>query len=151
MFKKSDYASQKSILDHHRFFIKRYVQSSCYYFYGKNVNHRIIEIKNIDELEQKKQEENLVIVDFWAPWCGPCKRMDSIFKEIVQEETGFVICKVNIDDHQDFAAQNSIRSIPTFIAFYKGKELEKNVGSMDKETFVQWIKGIKQSINGPQH
>ena len=111
------------------------------------MDHRIIEIKNIVELEQKIQEETLVVVDFWAPWCGPCKRMDSVFKEVVQEETGFVICKVNIDDHQDFAAQHRIASIPTFIMFCKGKEMEKKVGSMDKETFAQWIKEVKRSVN----
>ena len=104
------------------------------------MNPCIIDIQNKAELEQKIKGSNLVVVDFWAPWCGPCKRMDSTLKEAI-EEVGpkILVCKVNIDDHSTLAADYRVASIPTFVLFSKGKEMDKKVGSMNKEDFVQWI------------
>ncbi len=74
-----------------------------------------------------------VFVDFWAPWCGPCKVMSPIVEELAGEMEGVVIGKVNVDEHSDIAQKYNILSIPTFIIFKSGQVVEQFSGSMTKE------------------
>ena len=74
-----------------------------------------------------------VLVDFWAPWCGPCKAIAPILDELATELAGKVaIGKVNIDDHDSVAAQHGIRAIPTMILFKGGQAVETIVGMTSK-------------------
>ncbi len=76
-----------------------------------------------------------VLVDFWAPWCGPCKAIAPILDELATELAGKVaIGKVNIDDHDSVAAQHGIRAIPTMILFKGGQAVETIVGMTSKAT-----------------
>ena len=76
-----------------------------------------------------------VLVDFWAPWCGPCKAIAPILDELATELAGKVaIGKVNIDEHDAVAAQHGIRAIPTMILFKGGKAVETIVGMTSKAT-----------------
>ncbi|HLD20582.1 MAG TPA: thioredoxin [Patescibacteria group bacterium] len=74
-----------------------------------------------------------VFVDFWAPWCGPCKVMSPIVEELAGEMEGIIIGKVNVDEHSDVAQKYNILSIPTFIIFKGGQVVEQFSGSMTKE------------------
>lgn len=81
------------------------------------------------------QSEQLVLVDFWAPWCGPCKVMGPLLEELAKEWTHITVAKVNVDEQPQLATRYNILSIPTFIVFKGGQVVEQFSGSMSKDTF----------------
>jgi thioredoxin 1 len=87
---------------------------------------------------QEQIQKGLTLVDFWAPWCGPCKIQLPIIDELAEEIAGkAAISKVNVDEEPELAAQYSVQSIPTLILFEDGKLVETMVGLQSKESLKE--------------
>lgn len=84
-------------------------------------------------------KEGVVLVDFFAEWCGPCKMISPIISEIANELTDIKVVKVNVDEHPDISQNYGVMSIPTLILFKYGKEVAKNVGFMPKDDLIEFI------------
>jgi len=81
-----------------------------------------------------------VLVDFWAPWCGPCRIVGPILAEIASEqETRVKIVKINIDENQQYAGQLSVFNIPTMILYKGGEPVDKIVGALPKQQILDRI------------
>ncbi len=110
---------------------------------GSNVKDSSLETFAADVLEASKEVP--VIVDFWAPWCGPCKQLGPIIERVVNEAKGKVrLVKVNIDENQEIARQLRIQSIPTVYAFKNGQPVDGFMGAIPESqirTFVQQLTG----------
>lgn len=86
---------------------------------------------NFDELINKE----LVIVDFYADWCGPCKMQSRVLDEL----TDYNIVRVNVDEEEELAKKYGVMSIPTLIKFKNGEEVDKNIGFLNKVDLIEWI------------
>jgi thioredoxin 1 len=95
---------------------------------------------NNDNFKETITQDKLVLVDFWAEWCGPCKALSPIIDELSQEmgET-MTIAKVDITENQDIAVEYGVRNIPTMLFFRNGEIVDKQVGAMPKSAIQDII------------
>lgn len=96
---------------------------------------------NFNDLALKS--DKLVVIDFWAEWCGPCRLIAPIIHELAEEYEGKVVFgKVNVDDNNNLAIQYGIRNIPTVLFLKDGKVIDKQVGAVPKSKFVEKINNL---------
>ena len=97
-----------------------------------------------ESFEQEVLQSDIpVVVDFWAPWCGPCKAMAPIFDEVSQSFEGKVkFAKVNVDENQELAQQYGVMSIPTLAVFKNGEKADTWVGMHEKDQLKQKVEQL---------
>jgi thioredoxin 1 len=98
-----------------------------------------MKLVDISNFEKDVLEEDRILVDFYADWCGPC-RMIGPFLEEIQSEMGIKMVKVNIDESPEIASNYGVMSIPTLIIFKNGEKISTNVGAASKARLIDWIK-----------
>ncbi|MFA5158650.1 MAG: thioredoxin [Patescibacteria group bacterium] len=96
--------------------------------------------KNFDEVIGGDKP---VLVDFHAPWCGPCQMMGPVVDELAKETKDVIVGKVNIDEESEVAEKFHVMSVPTFLMFKEGKVINQIVGAVSKEMLVEMIDKVK--------
>jgi thioredoxin len=85
------------------------------------------------------QSDRLVIVDFWATWCTPCRMLAPVLEEIAAERTDIKICKINVDEAQDIAEKYGVMSLPILIFFENGEAVDESLGLISKDQLVSLL------------
>jgi len=99
-----------------------------------------MEIKDHDFKDKVINNDKLVLVDFWAEWCGPCRTLSPILDEIAEDyQDKLDVAKVDIDQNQEYAVKYGIRNIPTVLLFKNGEIVDKQVGVAPKKKYVDSI------------
>ena len=92
------------------------------------------------EFDQVINDNAVVLVDFWAPWCGPCRMLGPVLEEIAAENDDIVVAKVNVDEEGDLANRFQIMSIPALMVFKGGKLVNQSVGYQPKAQVLKLVK-----------
>jgi thioredoxin 2 len=113
------------------------------------LNANVVELDAASFAAHVERSTQPVLVDFWAPWCGPCRMMAPMLERIADESrTRLQVAKVNTDAEPEIAGRFGIRSIPTLILFRKGREVARQSGATDLGSLKRWIDGALNTDGG---
>ena len=103
-------------------------------------NGQVLKLNSDNFTQHTSRNDIPVVVDFWAPWCGPCKMMAPAFEQAATELSPHVrLAKLNTEDEQSIGARMNIRSIPTLVIFKNGKEVARQAGAMQAADIKRWV------------
>ncbi len=102
-------------------------------------NEKVIALTNAAFETEVLKSDKPVLIDFWAPWCGPCRRLGPVIDEIAEENDGIKVCKVNVDEEEALAQQFGIMSIPTLLIFKNGQLVNQTVGVQGKQEILDLL------------
>ena len=96
-------------------------------------------INNNNYQQEVVNSEKKVLLDFWAPWCGPCQMVLPIVEEIAAERPDIKVCKVNVDENPELAKQFRVMSIPTLVVMEHGEVIQRSVGAKLKDDILEML------------
>ena len=96
----------------------------------------VVNLTNLNFEEEVMRSDKPVLIDFFATWCGPCRMVSPIVDEISEERSDVKVCKVDVDEQGDLAAQYGVSSIPTLVVMKNGRITAKNIGAVPKEEIL---------------
>lgn len=99
----------------------------------------VININKHNFREEVLESEKKVLLDFWAPWCGPCRMVSPVLEQIAEEHSDVKVCKVNIDEEMELANRFRIMSIPTLMVLDKGNVIRQSVGARPKNQILAML------------
>ena len=100
----------------------------------------MLEINNNDFQAEVLEAKETVLVDFWAPWCGPCRMQAPVLEKLAEENPAVKVVKVNVDDNRELAMKYNIASIPTLLVFKDGEAVNCAVGLQSKSALEELVK-----------
>lgn len=104
------------------------------------MSHQPIEVSDETFDQIITEAHKPVLIDFWAPWCGPCRMIAPALEELAEELGGrLIIAKVNTDEHHLSASRLGVQGIPTMVLFKNGEEAARTVGALPKPALKQWL------------
>lgn len=99
----------------------------------------VLEITNVNFQQEVLNSEKPVLLDFWAPWCGPCRMVGPTIEEIAKEHPEIKVGKVNVDQQAQLAGQFGVMSIPTLVVIKEGKIVNQSIGVKPKAAIVKML------------
>ena len=98
-----------------------------------------IHVNNSNFMEEVVNSDKPVLLDFWADWCGPCRMVGPILDEIAQERPDIKVCKINVTENPELAAQFKVMSIPALVVLKDGKIVKQAVGARPKSQILEML------------
>ena len=99
----------------------------------------VINVTKADFQKEVTESEKIVLLDFWAPWCGPCRMLGPIVESIAEEYPEVKVCKVNVDEEGELAQQFGVMSIPAVFVLEKGEIINQSVGVKPKQQLLEML------------
>lgn len=103
-----------------------------------NINMSVVSF-NKDDLENVKNSGKIILLDFYADWCGPCRMLSPVVDEFAEENPDFVVGKINVDKEPELSEKFGVSSIPMLVVMKDGKILNKSVGAKSKQQILEMI------------
>jgi len=100
---------------------------------------KIVEVTSQADLDKVVTGNKNVLVDFWAPWCGPCRMIAPVLDEIAAEDNGITVVKINTDENGDLCTDLGIRSIPALFKYVNGKQIDTQIGATSKDKLIEGL------------
>ncbi|QGA80263.1 thioredoxin [Candidatus Nanohalobium constans] len=92
-----------------------------------------------EKMEEVQNSEEYWVIDFWAEWCGPCKKLAPVYEEVSEEIEEVNFGKVDMEEHDDLGTQLGVRALPTLLIMKNGEEIARKSGAMPKQKLESWI------------